>query len=213
MIHWKNCALGLFSVCIASPAAAFTVQDRALFSSPSAGTLGSASISLSGFTGTGAGEFFSDAFFFNPQLTGPQSFIITNTTSSWTATFSSPVSNLALYTYFWRGLNSGANLTTYTFSQAPTIISGCSEGTTSGNSLTFSGLGFCTGIIGFSGETTSLSVSSNASSSVSQRLTFASFKNPSPPSVPGQLTILGLGNALAISRRLRKLCRFRDQVR
>ncbi|MEB3254953.1 MAG: hypothetical protein VKJ05_01065 [Synechococcaceae cyanobacterium] len=189
-----------------------TVQDAALFSSPSVGSLGSISISLSGFTGTGAGEIFSDTYFFNPQLTGPQSFIATNTTSFWTATFGSPVKNIGLYTYFWRGLNSGAVPTTYYFSQAPTIISGCSEGTTSGNTLTFSGLGFCTGIIGFSGETTSLSVSSNASSSVSQRLTFASFKNPSPPSVPGQLTILGLGNALAISRRLRKFYRTRQQM-
>jgi hypothetical protein len=105
---------------------------------------------------------------------------------------------------FWRGAQSGVDPTTYTFSQAPTLISGCASGTVSGNTLSITGNINCSGILQFTGSISSLSVETNASAQNSQVFTMATFQGSDPEPVPGPLPLLGAGGAFAWSRRLRR---------
>lgn len=101
-----------------------------------------------------------------------------STGSDWTATFSQPVSRLALYASFWRGIFAEVSPVTYTFSQPFTIVSGLSQATVSGNTLTLPSSGFHDGIILFTGPLSRLSVTTNSQTYSSQALTFALLPHP-----------------------------------
>ena len=105
---------------------------------------------------------------------------------------------------FWRGTGSLTNLTTYTFDKVPILLSGCTNGSITGNTLTvdYNISGFCNGILQFSGSLQSLTVTSDGDVS-NQLLTFATL-GPDPTAVPGPLPLLGTGAAFAWSRRLRR---------
>lgn len=93
---------------------------------------------------------------------------------NWTATFSSPVTDLLLYCKFWRGPNPGAPPTfRYEFDQPFTIVAGLGAATVSGNELQLPTNSFHDGILRFSGPVSTLSqISNNANSGSRQALTF-----------------------------------------
>jgi len=106
-----------------------------------------------------------------------------NSNASLTVGFSQPVSNLLLYTVFWRGTQAGSDPVVYTFGQPFTVLSGLGSGTVSaGNTvLTVPGTGFHNGILQFTGPVTSLSITSNASSCCpNQAITFGLVPPPPP---------------------------------
>lgn len=114
--------------------------------------------------------------------------------SDWTATFSSPVSDLLLYPVFWRG--SSSNPTTYTFDQPFTILSGLGAATVSGNTLSVPS-NFVSGVIQFNDPVSSLSVTTNSINVANQPLTFGVEMNNTPPQpVPEPMTIFGSATAL-----------------
>ncbi|WP_228062050.1 PEP-CTERM sorting domain-containing protein [Coleofasciculus sp. LEGE 07081] len=117
--------------------------------------------------------------------------------SDWTATFSSPVSDLLLYPVFWRGTFSGADPVTYAFDQPFTILSGLGAATVSGNTLSVPGSSFHNGVIQFNDPVSSLSVTTNATGTSFQPLTFGVEMNNTPPQpVPEPMTIFGSATAL-----------------
>ena len=197
----------------ATPARALQVINAANWSTAASGTasgaLGSTTITLSGLNSgasLGGDAPYSSDPGFNPNLSAGVNSITYDFSSDWTAAFSAPVTDLALYMGYWRGAGSTTNLTTYTFDQAPILLpgSGCTNGSITGNTLTvdYNISGFCNGILQFSGTFQSLTVASDGSTS-QQSLTFATL-GPDPTAVPGPLPLLGTGAAFAWSRRLRR---------
>lgn len=177
------------------------MQNITTWSTGSAGTIGSTSVNVTGLNGPSTFTADLSNSNFNPPLTSSQTISSYHESSDWAASFGNPINDLGLYLAFWRG---GVN---YTFSQAPTLISGCSNGTISGNTLSLSGSAgdFCNGILRFTGPISTLSVDSSLASGNYVGLTFATFSDPTPPaSVPGPLPLFGAGAAFAWSRRLRR---------
>ena len=192
-------ALGL---CLSAPAHALTVQNSTNWLTGSAGTLGTNNVTVAGLVGSSTSFDDLSGSDYNPPLSSTQPTSYYNERSDWAASFGNPISDLGLYLYGWRG---GVN---YTFSQAPTLLSGCSNGTISGNTLSLSGgvSDYCDGILRFTGSISTLSVDSSlAAGGNTIGLTFATFSDPTPPtSVPGPLPLFGAGAAFAWSRRLRR---------
>ena len=111
-----------------------------------------------------------------------------------TITFNSAISNLSLYTYYWRG--SAVYGGVQTLSEHFTANASYSE-TASGT--TVSGSGYNSGILSFSGPVTTLSITGAGSSSW-QGLTFAVPANV--PDTGSTAALLGVGVvALAYARR------------
>jgi len=192
-------ALGLS---VSAPAHALTVQDITTWSSGSAGTIGTTSLNVAGLVDPMTVSVGISGSNYVPPLSPPSVAVsLYRDNSDWTATFGNPINDLGLYLVGWRG---GAN---YTFNQTPTLISGCSNGTIAGNILSLSGSSttLCNGILRFTGTISSLSVDSSISVIGNQiGMTFATFDNPAPPSVPGPLPLFGAGAAYAWSRGLRR---------
>lgn len=201
----------------ATPAMALQVINAANWTTPASGTasgtLGSTTITLSGLN-NGATLVGSDPFSsnsgYNPNLSAGVNSIDYRFDSDWTATFSAPITDLAVYMGYWRGTNGGptgnGGNTTYTFDKAPVLLSGCPNGSTSGLVLTVTDGAYCNGIIQFAGTYSSLSLATNGGGTGNQIVTFVTFgSDPTPPSaVPGPLPLLGTGTAFAWSRRLRR---------
>jgi hypothetical protein len=186
-------ALGLS---VSAPAHAFIVQDVTIWSSGSAGTIGTTSLNVAGLVDPMTVSVGISGSNYVPPLS-PPSVVVSRyrDNSDWTATFGNPINDLGLYLVGWRG---GVN---YTFNQTPTLISGCSNGTIAGNILSLSGSSstLCNGILRFTGTISSLSVDSSKSVIGDQiGMTFATLP------VPGPLSLFGAGAAYAWSRGLRR---------
>lgn len=118
-------------------------------------------------------------------------------TDDWTATFDSPLSDLLIYGYSWRGTTSVHNVdppTSYTFNLPFTILSGFNGAIVNGNTLTLPDNGyFYEGILEFSGSITTLSVVSDSEGpGAGQLLTFATTTVPATD-VPEPSAVLGIG--------------------
>lgn len=116
------------------------------------------------------------------QLAAAQECLDYSFDTNWSATFSSPVTDLLLYCKFWRGPNNGSvdpPTFDYEFDQPFTIVSGFGNSSVSGNTLVVPSDLFQDGILRFSGAVTSVSVlSNNANSASRQGLTFGLEEEP-----------------------------------
>ena len=95
---------------------------------------------------------------------------------NYTITFDSPVTDLLFYAASWRGSITGDDdpAITYTFSEAPIVLSGFPDATFGANTITIDDENdaFDSGILRFSGPITPLSVSSDTDNGSGQVLTF-----------------------------------------
>jgi hypothetical protein len=114
--------------------------------------------------------------------------------SGWTITFSDPVSDLLLYTIWWRGVDGLSTPATfsYTFDASFAILSGETGVTQVGGALQIPNTLWGNGILRFSGPLTSLSVTTDFSDGSYQALTLALGAAPEPST----LTFAGLGGLL-----------------
>ena len=121
------------------------------------------------------GNFDLSGADYNPAGGAAEQTVDYSINSGITWTFSSAVTNLDLYVKFWRGAGSfGPSDSTYLFSAAPTIQSGLSGGSISGNSFVGASSGFYNGILRFSGPLTSLTLTApNVGGSSGQVYTLA----------------------------------------
>jgi len=112
--------------------------------------------------------------FWGAPLSTAQSCVDYNCDTVWSATFTPPLEDLLWYGSFIRG--SGANNTGlpvgYTFNQPFVILSGFSQGTISGTTLTLPGTGFHDGILKFTSPVASLICTNNATKNGRQLATF-----------------------------------------
>jgi hypothetical protein len=132
---------------------------------------------------------------YSPAGGASQQMVDYHAQSGITWSFSSAVTNLDLYLKFWRSsTSSGPSDSNYVFSTAPTIQSGLSGASISGNTLTVSS-GFSDGILRFSGPLTSLTLSPPASGGGSQVYTLA-FGGGSASVSDGAPTFALLGAAI-----------------
>jgi len=118
-----------------------------------------------------------------------------------------------LYIVFWRGFLAGVNPATYTFDQPFTVLSGLGNATVSGGNTVLSiptqegVLG--SGILQFTGPVTSLSVVTNATSSINNHLTFGLIPTIRTTNIPtlsewgliAMAGILGIVGFMVIYRR------------
>lgn len=93
---------------------------------------------------------------------GPQQLLQYSAIDPLTITFDAPVANLRMYAAFWRGPYTGQSdpPTTYSFSQAFSLVSGFSGIVPVGNSFVAPSTSFHSGIIAFTDPVTSLTVTS-----------------------------------------------------
>jgi VCBS repeat-containing protein len=174
-------AVALLLVIALVPAyAAPTATD---WTTPTTGTMNGVTVTLSQTLGSPhiSTDDLSGASFAAAPLSASTETIIYSTGSDWTATFSQPVSNLALYAVLWRGGNAQVSPVTYTFSEPFTILSGLDAATVSENTITLPDSGFHDGIILFTGPISSLSVDTNSATFSAQALTFALLPPNTPP--------------------------------
>lgn len=160
--------------------AAVTPAD---WTSSTTATLGSSTITMSGVTfndiavdlypfGTGA--------FASVPLPPNTEFLQYSSADNWTATFSPPISRLALYINVWRGsqTSSADPPAVYSFSQSFDVVTGLQDVTHAANQLimpdTGGDFGFHSGIIVFPGVISSLNVVRTGQAAGNlQALTFA----------------------------------------
>lgn len=131
----------------------------ATWSSATAGTLNGVSVTVTGGGGTNSCDF-SSADYSAAVLSASEACLDRDATTPISFTFSSPVSNLSVYLYYWLG-SGGSTCTgtgTYTFSATPTVASGLAGSSLSGNDLSLFG-NFQSGIVTFAGPLSSLTVS------------------------------------------------------
>lgn len=84
-----------------------------------------------------------------------------NNTSSFTITFASPISNLELYLYYFRGSAAGGGgFSSYTFSESFTVTGGLAGVGVTGNTLDTSTVNFASGVLTFDGPISTLTISS-----------------------------------------------------
>jgi len=146
-----------------------------------AGTLNGVNVTVTGDFGSspgpGSGDFSKSDYSAAPLSTN-QSYIGFLPSTALNFTFGSPVSNLSVYLYSWRGNSgscSGTPAGVYTFGTTPTIASGVA-----GSSLSQSG------IVTFAGPLTSLTVSAGCGSAGG--LAGFTLSVPAPPTAPSGLT-------------------------
>ena len=104
---------------------------------------------------------------FSPAGGATQQTVEYNVTSGITWSFSSAVTNLDLYLGYWRAAAPGGGPadSRYVFSTAPTIQSGLSGASISGNALVVGSDPFYSGIVRFSGPLTSLTLNAPVANS------------------------------------------------
>ncbi|WP_309712023.1 PEP-CTERM sorting domain-containing protein [Armatimonas sp.] len=183
-------------------------QTFANWATSTSGNLGGVNIGVSGFNNpTLVAYDLSGASYSAAPGSASQQSLDYSTSSSWTVTFASPISNLNLYIVSWRGnLSGGPNPTTYTFNQTISVASGMAGATVAGNLLTVpdSGLAsLASGILNFASPVTTLSVTTSGTFGQVQALNFSTSVSSSAPE-PGTLAFLALGGTLVLVRRRRK---------
>jgi hypothetical protein len=173
-------------------------QVGASFSTASAGTLNGNAFAVTGF----ADQFLtssdlSGSNYSAAPLSSDQQITTYDASGNWTVTFASPITNLLLYDVFWRGNNSGGpDPTIYTFSQPFSRLSGLTNALISGNTIGIPlASNFGSGILQFSGTFTTLSVTTTATTSSNQGLTFGLIV---PNAIPEPSTLLLGGLALVL---------------
>lgn len=180
------------------------------WATPISGSANSVTVSVNYTTGSPSlGNFDLSGADYSPAGGATQQIVNYNMDAGITWTFSSAVTNLDLYLTFWRGAGSfGPSDSTYLFSAAPTIQSGLSGGSISGNSFVGSSSGYYNGILRFSGPLTSLTLTApNVGGSSGQAYTLAF--DVASSAVPDGASTFGLLGAavgalgLATRRRLR----------
>ena len=143
---------------------------------------------------------------YNPPGSSSQTALFYAAFTDLTITFESPVPDLLLYASFWRGTGSGANPALYDFSATPTILSGLTITTLTGNQLALPSSDFSSGILSFAASITSLTITSNAVSGSLQALTLAVIQPLNSVPEPGALILVGVlaaGAAVWMARRRR----------
>ncbi|WP_394796228.1 PEP-CTERM sorting domain-containing protein [Armatimonas sp.] len=180
-------------------------QTFANWTSSTLGNLGGVNFGVSGFNNpTLVAYDLSGASYSAAPGSASQQSLDYSTSSSWTVTFASPISNLNLYSAFWRGtLSGGPNPTTYTFNQPISVASGMAGATVVGNLLTVPDSGFASGILNFASPVTTLSVTTSGTFGQVQALNFSTSVSSSAPE-PGTLALLALGMVGGIVARRRK---------
>lgn len=158
------------------------------------GTLNTTTVTL---TNIGVSTIFqldlSGPDFSAAPLSSSQEIIGYPANNSWTANFSSSVSNLLFYPFSFRGSGSGGpNPTTYTFNQSFTILSGLTGASVVGNTLILPQTVLFNGVIQFNSPVSSLSVTTSATSLSQQGFTFGVNETTPPPTTPEPSTLLGL---------------------
>jgi hypothetical protein len=195
---------------VALPATpAFAQHDVATWTSQTTGTVAGVGFAVTGFNpswGTNP-TTFNGADFAAGEL-GTVTAADFGANDAWTVHFASPVTNLRLYAYAWRGAFNAAGLdpdVSYTFSSSFDILSGFSGVSVVGDGCVLPGDRFHFGILEFAGTLSSLSVTSmGALNASAQSLTFTALAPPVSVPEPGSLALLGVGLALlamAASRR------------
>jgi hypothetical protein len=129
--------------------------------------------------------------------------------NDWTVTFASPMTNLLVYVYQWRGDFNGGVVdptSTYAFSRPFTILSGLVGSSVAGNTLSLpdlesSGRSFFFGILQFSGAVTTLSVDATALNASGQVITFG------VNTVPEPVTFAMIGSGLLVAGWFRRRAR------
>lgn len=183
----KLILVSLIIAVTSSGAAALVATDwQSAGTSTAQGGLGGITVNMTnvGSVGSAADILFYDlsvADYAPLQLSASQECLDYAFDTNWTATFSSPVSNLMLYCKFWRGPNNSFDPTNfeYEFDTPFTILTGMSNCSIVGNTLVVPSTIFQDGVLLFAGPLTSISLISNNSNSVSrQGLTFALEDNP-----------------------------------
>ncbi len=186
---------------LASPARATTTF--ASWSSTTAATLGSNSLTFNSTEPTGLSLFSADLsggnFSAAPGSSSQQA-LNYDENDPWSVTFNTTQPELMLDVVEWRGNGSGGT-STYTFNQPFTILSGLSAATVSGNTLTVpnSFINFYSGILEFSNVST-LSVTANTTSVSGIGLTFST---TTPVPEPATFALAGLGAAAMLFLRRR----------
>lgn len=140
------------------------------------------------YTNSGQTSYNADLSTINysyQPLSASQAGVVIDNQQDITFTFASPITNLLLYGQSWRGTSCGGS-GIYTFNSAPTIKSGFSGATISGNDLTVGTTGFASGILSFTGPLTTLTINSDCTgSSGNGYFTLATSPSlPSPVSAP-----------------------------
>lgn len=186
---------------MASIASAETLTS---WSSVTAGTLGPASVAMTGFTGIPgpslenlnlSGSNFSAA-------PGPSVALVPTyeVRDNWSAHFSTVLPALDLYLVFWRGIFANdfepAVNFNYTFGSPFTVLSGLAGATHTGNTLQVSTTGFYSGIVEFT-NVADLALTTDTLGHSAQGLTFGlptATLVPEPASLPlMSLAVAGFG--------------------
>ena len=121
----------------------------------------------------------------------------------YTLTFETAISDLSLYLSGWRS-PSKFGYSSYTLSESFTI-NDAFDGTASGNDITTAS-GFTNGILYFSGEITSITITHASDGGIEQysgqMMTLA--QNTEPPAVPGGGAAAAIAGIVALGRRRRR---------
>lgn len=136
---------------------------------------------------------------FSPAGGALQQTVEYNVQSGITWSFSSAVTNLDLYLVYWRssGPGTGGPIDNrYVFSTAPTIQSGLSGGSISGNGFVGPSTGFYNGILRFSGPLTSLTLNAPLNASGGYQIYTLAFDGGSASVPDGASTFALLGAAI-----------------
>ncbi len=197
----------LVAAALTLTSSAYAAPIAAEWTTTSAGTLNGVEFLATGFGGVLA--------IFNNNFTGPDYAAapvgISDTlqygaTSDWTVTFDTPVNDLMLLLYVWRGSYFGPDVddptSTYTFNQPFSILSGLAGASVAGNTLSLPDTGeftFYSGIFLFPGSTTTLSIDATGVNPSGQGLTFAVDVATVPE--PGSAVLLVVGLLAGISAR------------
>lgn len=123
-----------------------------------------------------------------------------NSTTTFTVTFAAAITDLRFYLYYFRG-GSVDGYNSYDFGQSFSIVSGLSAPVTqTGTTLDTSSVLFASGVIGFSGAVTSITVTATGVATGGDAgLTFTGFAAP----VPGGAGLLVITATAPIRRRRR----------
>ena len=136
---------------------------------------------------------------YSPAGGASQQMVDYHAQSGITWSFSSAVTNLDLYLGFWRSsapLTGGPTDNRYVFSTAPTIQSGLSGGSISGNGFVGPSTGFYSGILRFSGPLTSLTLNAPLNASGGYQVYTLAFDGGSASVPDGASTFALLGAAI-----------------
>ncbi|MCB9850200.1 MAG: VCBS repeat-containing protein [Phycisphaerales bacterium] len=130
------------------------------------GTLCTTQVTVTPILGNPSTGNFSGSNYAEAPLSSAQEDIGYGAATEWTATFDPPVTDLLVYTYYWRAAGSGGGPSpaTYTFDQPFVIVSGLTgaQETTDQQTLVAASGAFHSGILKFAGPVASLSLTTSA---------------------------------------------------